>query len=180
MTDLTFFDLEATGPDPAADRVTQVGVVFPDGREFETLVNPGRPIPPDVQELTGVTDAMVAGAPPFEQIAHALAGMLANGQPLGGFGLLHFDLPLLAEEFERAGQEYRFGSAVDAGALFKIAQPRSLGAAVRYYLNRPHEAAHRAVADAREAKRVLYAMTAVEPPFADLDTAELAAVSWRR
>jgi DNA polymerase III subunit epsilon len=175
--DLTFFDLESTGTDPAADRITAVGVVFPDGTTFRTLVNPGRPIPPAVQELTGITDAMVAEAPPFAELAHGLAVMLADGRPLGGFGLLHFDLPLLAEEFERCGQAYQFGPAVDAGALFKVAHPRTLGAAVRHYLGRPHEKAHDALTDAAEARRVYSAMRTVEPAFAGLTAAELAAVS---
>lgn len=176
MSDVTFFDLEATGLDPATARVTQVGVLFPDGTVYQTLVNPGVPIPPDVQALTGITDAAVADAPPFAEIAAGLAAMLW-GRPLGGFGVLQFDVPLLAEEFERAGVDYRFGPVVDAMVLYKIAHPRSLSAAVRHYLGRPHERAHDAASDAREAKRVYGAIVATEPAFAGKTVAECAALS---
>jgi len=72
-------DVETTGGGPA-DRITEVAVVHVDqgrvGRTYHTLVNPGRPIPPWVQGLTGITDRMVASAPPFEGIAEELARRL--------------------------------------------------------------------------------------------------------
>jgi DNA polymerase III epsilon subunit-like protein len=72
-------DVETTGGGPG-DRVTEVAVVHVDqgvvGRCFHTLVNPGRAIPPWIQRLTGITDRMVAAAPPFEGIADELTGWL--------------------------------------------------------------------------------------------------------
>ncbi len=74
---LAFVDLETTGGSPVEDRITEVGIIEVDFdqparpvREWASLVNPGTPIPPFIQTLTGITDAMVADAPPFEEIIH--------------------------------------------------------------------------------------------------------------
>jgi DNA polymerase III subunit epsilon len=161
--DLLFIDLEATGPDPAADRITEVAVVAADGRTaFASLVNPGRPIPPDVQRLTGITDELVADAPPFAAIAAELVRALGS-RPLCGFGVAEFDLPLLAEECERAGVPYAFGPALDVGHLYKALRPRSLAAAVAEFCGREHAGAHRAEADARATAEVLAGMRLYEP-----------------
>ena len=176
MIDLVFFDLEATGPDPATDRITQVGLLFPDGTTYEALVNPGREIPADVQRLTGISDALVAHAPPFAEIAAGLAAMLRD-RPLAGFGVHHFDVPLLAEEFERAGEAFAFGPVVDAGSLFKIHEPRTLTAAMKFYRGMDHAGAHTAAADAKAAKLVLAAQLARYDGLAGLDPQALAEAS---
>jgi len=74
---LAFVDLETTGTAAAGDAITEVGIVrvetdgvgAPRVSEWSTLVNPGVPIPPEIQALTGITDAMVRAAPPFAAIA---------------------------------------------------------------------------------------------------------------
>lgn len=84
---LAFVDLETTGTHAAGDRVTEVGIVRveadPGGdsarvEEWSSLVDPGVPIPPVIQSLTGITDAMVRGAPSFQDIADQLLGVLAG------------------------------------------------------------------------------------------------------
>jgi DNA polymerase-3 subunit epsilon len=76
-------DVETTGMRAAGeDRITEVAVVLVHGgrRELvlERLVNPGRPIPPMISTITGITDAMVAGAPTFDELADELLGVLAG------------------------------------------------------------------------------------------------------
>lgn len=163
MPDLSvalLIDLESTGPDPAADRITQIallaaGAFLQPGLPFATLVNPGRPIPPKVQELTGITDAAATSpsARPFREIAQEVADLIRD-RVLIGFGLSHFDVPLLAEEFERAGVAYSFGPVIDAGVIFKKFEQRTLSAALKFYLGRELADAHTAVADAYAAGQV--------------------------
>ena len=76
---LAFVDVETTGSSPARERVTEIGVVrvdFDDDairvEEWSTLVNPGVPIPTEIQWLTGISNEMVRAAPLFADIADAL------------------------------------------------------------------------------------------------------------
>ena len=70
---LAFIDVETTGANPVVDRVTEIAILrVEDGRLVErwsSLVNPGMAIPPSIQGFTGITDAMVAEAPPFADLA---------------------------------------------------------------------------------------------------------------
>lgn len=104
---LAIVDLETTGGDPRADRVTEVGVVLIDGgvrREWSSLVNPGVPIPLSIQRFTGITDDMVAGAPRFADLAEELAALLH-----GRLFIAHnarFDHGFLRNEFARVGLDF--------------------------------------------------------------------------
>jgi DNA polymerase-3 subunit epsilon len=105
---LAFIDLETTGANPLRDRITEIGVVEVDGDRvttWNTLVNPGRPIPGFIRQLTGIDDEMVAGAPAFAQVAEELAGRLH-----GRLFIAHnarFDYGFLKNEFQRLGQRFR-------------------------------------------------------------------------
>ncbi|MGH8714255.1 MAG: exonuclease domain-containing protein [Casimicrobiaceae bacterium] len=105
---VAFVDLETTGTSAGADRVTEVGIVRVDDgdriSEWSTLVDPGCSIPPGVQALTGITNAMVAGAPTFGQIAGEVAAWLA-----GCVFVAHnarFDYGFLKHEFGRLGRSF--------------------------------------------------------------------------
>lgn len=79
---LIFIDLETTGPNPAADFITEIGIVeVTDAgvQRWSTLVNPQVPIPPFIRRLTGIDDDMVRTAPTFEMLAHELQNRLENG-----------------------------------------------------------------------------------------------------
>lgn len=101
---LIFIDLEATGPNPAVDRVTEIGIVEVTAagvQRWSTLVNPERPIPPYIQNLTGITDEMVSTAPTFDMIKDELLHWLE-----GGLFIAHnarFDYGFLRYEFRRYG-----------------------------------------------------------------------------
>ena len=106
---LIVFDLETTGLDLVKDRIIQLSYikVFPDGKEErENLyINPEREIPHEVEELTGITNKDVTAAPTFKEKAADLADKF-KGCDFAGFNSNRFDVPLLAEEFLRAGIDF--------------------------------------------------------------------------
>lgn len=160
---LIIFDLETTGLDLATDSIIQISYikVKPTGEEERKslFVNPGRPIPAPVQQLTGITDDMVAQAPTFKQVAKTLADTFA-GCDFAGFNSNRFDVPLLAEEFLRAGIDFDFSRSrlIDAQTIFHKMEPRNLAAAYHYYTGHKMEddfRAHRADEDTEATYRVL-------------------------
>lgn len=160
---LIVFDLETTGLDLASDRIIQISFikVLPNGdEERENLfVNPEKDIPQTVQELTGITDDMVKDAPTFKQIAKNLHDRFV-GCDFAGFNSNRFDIPLLAEEFLRAGIDFDFGRCrlIDAQSIFHKMEPRNLAAAYKFYTGRKMEddfSAHRADEDTEATYRVL-------------------------
>src|SRR5512139_2658331 len=105
---LAFIDLETTGGNPAIDRITEIGVVEVDGdrvSSWSTLVNPERPIPAFIQQLTGIRNEMVADAPTFAEVAEELAERLQ-----GRLFIAHnarFDYGFVKSEYHRIGQRFR-------------------------------------------------------------------------
>lgn len=141
---LVIFDLETTGLDLVNDRIIQIAYikVEVDGTEksVNILINPGKPIPAVVQELTSITDEMVASAPTFKQIAPNLA-MEFHGCDFCGYNSTKFDVPLLAEEFLRAGVDFDFASSrlLDASIIFRKMERRNLASAYKFYTGRKME-----------------------------------------
>lgn len=178
---LVVFDLEATGLDLVNDRIIQISYVkvSPGDKEGEEerksiFVNPGKPIPAFVQQLTGITDDMVKDAPTFKQLAKQLADSFI-GCDFAGFNSDRFDVPMLAEEFLRAGIDFDFSKCrlIDAQNIFHKREPRNLAAAYMFYTGHKMEddfRAHRADQDAEATYRVLmgeldkYDPTTVEEP----------------
>lgn len=105
---VVFLDLETTGASAGQDRITEVGLIEVDDgyfvREWSTLVNPGIPIPPLIQSLTGINDSMVATAPYFEDIAHELYEAIA-GRTLIAHNA-RFDYGFLEHEFRRIDRDF--------------------------------------------------------------------------
>jgi DNA polymerase III subunit epsilon len=106
---LAIVDLETTGTHAALDRITEIAVLEVDGldvaSEWSTLVNPGKPIPGEIQALTGISAEMVQRAPRFADLAEALYERLA-----GRLFVAHnarFDYGFLRREFERAGFNFQ-------------------------------------------------------------------------
>lgn len=159
---IVFFDLETTGTDVAKDRIVEISMVkvHPNGdEEFKTRrVNPGMPIPPDATAVHGITDADVANEPRFEQIAKSLATYI-EGCDLAGYNSNRFDIPLLAEEFERAKVDIdlRKRKFVDVQNIFHKKEQRTLSAAYKFYCERDLENAHSAQADTMATYEVLQA-----------------------
>ncbi len=163
---LIVFDLETTGLDLVKDRIIQISYikVSPDDKDGDEerksfFVNPEKPIPNDVQQLTGITDDTVKDAPTFKQIAKNLAATF-TGCDFAGYNSNHFDVPMLAEEFLKAGVDFDFSHSrlIDAQTIFFRHEPRNLSAAYRFFTGRKMEddfQAHRADEDTEATYRVL-------------------------
>ena len=160
---LIVFDLESTGLDLVNDRIIQISYikVYPDGREEREniFINPGKPIPTEVTLLTGISDEDVANAPTFKQKAKELSEKFA-GCDFAGFNSNRFDVPMLAEEFLRAGVDFDFSKCrlIDAQNIYHKMERRNLAAAYKFYCGRKMEddfEAHRADQDTEATWRVL-------------------------
>ena len=160
---LIIFDLETTGLDFIKDRIIQMSYikVSPDGTEVRKnlFVNPGRPIPQEVVELTGISDEDVKDAPTFKQLAATLEQEF-TGCDFAGYNSNHFDVPMLAEEFLRAGIDFDFNKCrlIDAQTIFMKMERRNLAAAYKFYCGRKMEddfQAHLADQDTEATYRVL-------------------------
>lgn len=162
---LIVFDLETTGLDLVKDRIIQISYikVFPDGTEQREnlFVNPEQPIPNEVVQLTGITNEQVKDQPTFKQLSSKLAQQF-TGCDFAGFNSNHFDIPMLAEEFLRAGVDYDFSKCrlIDAQTIFHKMERRNLAAAYKFYCGRKMEddfTAHKADEDTEATYRVLMA-----------------------
>lgn len=157
---LVVFDLETTGPDRLTDRIVEVAAlkVSPDGSvsTFESRVNPGVKIPAEATAVHGITDADVADAPPFSEVAPPLAAFF-EGCDLAGYNLRGFDIPLLGRELDRVKVPFSLEGrrVVDAQVVYFRKEPRDLSAAVRTFVGREHVGAHSALADTIAAAEVL-------------------------
>lgn len=160
---LVIFDLETTGLDIATARIIQLSYIIarPDGSEERKniFVNPEMPIPELITSLTGITNDMVKDAKTFRELAPELAREF-EGCDFAGFNSNNYDIPLLCEEFLRAGINFDFSKAhfVDACAIFKKMERRNLAAAYKFYCGRKMEEdfqAHLADQDTEATWRVL-------------------------
>lgn len=159
---LAFFDIESTGINPATDRIVELAIVrvAVDGTEtrFRRLVNPEMPIPDEAREIHGISDEMVKDAPAFRQIATDVERFLHNCD-LGGYNSNRFDIPMLVEEFLRAGVAFSFDKRrlLDVQKIYHKMEPRTLSAAYQFYCNKSLEDAHSADADVTATWEVLKA-----------------------
>jgi len=160
---LVVFDLETTGLDLVKDRIIQISYikVMPNGEEErgDYLVNPECHILPMITQLTGISDEDVKDKPTFKQLAKTLEDKF-TGCDFAGFNSNHFDIPLLAEEFLRAGVDFDFSKCrlIDACTIFKRMERRNLASAYKFYCGRKMEddfEAHRADQDTEATYRVL-------------------------
>lgn len=162
---LIIFDLETTGLDLSKDSIIQISYIKAglDGSEVSRniFINPGRPIPALIQELTSITDEMVKTAPKFKDIAKELEREFA-GCDFAGYNSNKFDIPMLAEEFLRSGIDFDFSKVrlIDASVIFRKMERRNLAAAYKFYCGRKLEddfQAHLADQDTMATWKVLQA-----------------------
>jgi len=159
--DLVFFDLESTGLNIMRDRILQFAAIkyFADGREpeeLEMLINPGIPIGLSAMEVHGIKPQDVARKPTFDQVAKQIFDFIGKAD-LGGYNISRFDVPMLMEEFARAGIDFKVNKRkfVDVQRIFYKMEPRNLRAALRFYCGKEMVNAHDAMADVRATVDVL-------------------------
>jgi DNA polymerase III subunit epsilon len=164
-TDFVVVDLETTGWTPGEARITEIGAVrFAGGQvvgEFSTLINPGQPIPPDIAALTGISDAMVAGAPGIKTV---LSGFLA----FAGSGVLTahnapFDLGFLIAACGDCGLHWPGFPVLDTVTLARqvlgeTEVPDCKLSTLARYFGSPTSPCHRALADAKATAAVLHGL----------------------
>lgn len=159
---LVFFDLETTGTDTVKDRIVEIAYlkVFPNGKkEVKTRrINPEMPIPAVATAVHGISDEDIKDCPTFKQIAKSLADQI-EGCDLAGFNSSRFDVPLLAEEFLRAGVDIDLSKRkmIDVQIIFHKKEERTLKAAYKFYCGEELTDAHSAEADTLATYEVLKA-----------------------
>lgn len=153
--DLVFFDLEATGLNIVTDRIVQIALIklFADGRpseELEMKINPGVPVSAEAEAIHGLSNEALKDEPSFKDVARQLYDFIGEAD-LGGYNSNRYDVPLLQEEFYRAGLYLDTSKRrlLDAQQIFYLMEPRSLAAALQFYAGKEMENAHDALADVR-------------------------------
>ncbi len=149
---VAFFDLETTGINIATDRIVEISIlkVHPNGNKdvLTRRVNPTIPIPLQSSEIHGIYDVDVIDCQTFAQQANELLNFI-NDCDLAGYNSNKFDIPLLVEEFLRAGINIDFSDKkfIDVQNIFHKMEQRTLGAAYKFYCHKELENAHSAEAD---------------------------------
>lgn len=152
-----FVDLETTGTDINEDRVCQIGMILPDGREYETLINPGIPIPKAATDIHGITDELVESAPSFSAVADLVINALKEADCFVAYNFI-FDFQFLQAELFRAKKHIlKEGNFVfiDPYKIFKKMFPHNLSNAYRFYTGKELEGLHTAIGDIRATKEIL-------------------------
>ncbi|HNQ84046.1 MAG TPA: 3'-5' exonuclease [Bacteroidales bacterium] len=159
---LAVFDLETTGTNISTDRIVEICIVkaMPDGSRqiYSKRINPVIPISKESISVHGITDLDVKDCPRFNDLAVELDQFLTDCD-LSGYNAIKFDIPLLVEEFLRAGIDFSLmdRNIVDVQNIFHKMEPRTLKAAYRFYCGKELEMAHSAEADTLATLEVLQA-----------------------
>lgn len=159
---VAFIDLETTGTNLATDRIVELAIVKinVDGSKQvkRRLINPQIPIPVGSSDIHGITDEMVKDAPTFKQVSNEIKQFIENCD-LGGYNSNRFDIPLLVEEFLRAGLDFTIDGRkmIDVQRVFHLMEQRTLGAAYKFYCQKTLEGAHGAEVDATATWEILEA-----------------------
>ena len=159
---IAFIDLETTGVNLTNDRIVELAIVkiMADGTRIakRRLINPQMPIPQVTSDIHGITDDMVKDAPTFKQMSNEIRQFLENCD-LGGYNSNRFDIPMLMEEFLRAGVEVDLSDRrmIDVQHIFYTMQPRTLSAAYQFFCEKELVDAHSAEADINATIEVLEA-----------------------
>ena len=159
---IVFIDLETTGVSLSSDRIVEIAMVkiMPDGSRLvkRKLINPGIPIPKESSDIHGITDDMVKDASTFKQAGNEIKMFIENCD-LGGYNSNRFDIPILMEEFLRAGMDVDLSTRkmVDVQHIFYTMEPRTLSAAYKFFCEKELVGAHSAETDVNATIDVLMA-----------------------
>ena len=159
---IVFFDLETTGTNINSDRIVEICYlkVYPNGNEeSKTMrINPEMHIPESSTAVHGIHDEDVADCPTFKSVAKDIAKDF-EGADIAGFNSNRFDVPVLVEEFLRAGIDIDLTKRkfIDVQVIYHKLEQRTLSAAYKFYCGKNLEDAHTAEADTRATYEVLKA-----------------------
>ena len=159
---LAFIDIEATGSNVTTDRIVEIAMIkhLPDGNKSvkRKLINPETTIPANIIDIHGITNEMVKDAPTFKQAAHEIKQFL-DGCDLACYNAYRLDIPLMMEEFLRAGIDFdvKNRKLVDVQKIFHQMEQRTLSAAYKFYCNKTLDGAHGAEVDAAATAEILSA-----------------------
>ncbi len=159
---ICFIDLETTGINVSTDRIVEIAIVKIniDGTKHvkRRLVNPEMPIPKASSDVHGISDDMVKDAPSFKALANEIKQFM-EGSDIGGYNSNRFDVPMLNEEFLRAGisVDIEGRKLLDVQKVFHMMEQRTLGAAYQFYCHKTLQDAHTAEADATATWEILEA-----------------------
>jgi len=149
---IAFLDLETTGVNLSSDRIVEIAIIkiMPDQTRVvkRKFINPEILIPKASSDIHGITDEMVKDAPTFKQAGNEIKQFL-EGCDLGGYNSNRFDIPILMEEFLRAGMDVDLSNRrmIDVQHIFYTMEPRTLTAAYKFYCQKELKDAHSAEAD---------------------------------
>jgi DNA polymerase III subunit epsilon len=158
------FDLETTGATPAGSEITEIGAVKIRGGvclgTFQTLVNPGLAIPPMITVLTGITDALVAPAPPITEVLPSFLEFIGDAVLVGHN--VSFDIGFTDAALVRTGRDRLRNPRVDTLALARRLildeVPNLKLSTIARHLRATHLPSHRALDDALATADVLHAL----------------------
>lgn len=159
---LIFFDLETTHLEVNIARIVEIALVklFPDGttESFLTRVNPGIAIPSDATRIHGINNFDIMDKPAFREIASDVYSIIKDCD-LAGYNVISYDLPILINEFRRAGINFSTETVhlVDIMAIFKMKERRNLAAAYRFYCQKELQDAHSALKDTQATLEIFLA-----------------------
>ena len=159
---IVFFDLETTGINVSTDRIVEICYikVMPNGNELSRTmrINPEMSIPKEASDVHGITNDDVKDCPTFKEVAREIAKDF-EGCDIAGFNSNRFDVPMLAEEFLRAGVDIDLSrhKAVDVPVIYHKLEQRTLSAAYKFYCGGELVDAHSALADTRATYEILMA-----------------------
>lgn len=150
---IIFFDLETTGVDTTKDRIIEIDAIKinPDysTEELYHLINPGMHIPDEASGVNDISDDDVRDKPTFKDVVEEIDAFFGTGKnryDIGGYNITKFDIPVLVEEFKRAGKNFRYGgrNIVDAYNVLIKAEPRDLKSTYKKFTGTELEDAHKA------------------------------------
>lgn len=159
---LAFFDLETTGTNIATDRIVEISVIKLNPDESEEVktwrIHPGMAIPLESSLVHGIYDEHIKDEPLFKELGTSIAAFIGESD-LAGYNSNKFDIPMLMEEFLRAGVLFDLANRhfVDVQNIFHQMEQRTLKAAYLFYCNKQIINAHSAEADTRATMEVLLA-----------------------
>ncbi len=169
---LVFFDLETTHLDISLARIIEIAMIklYPDAttESFLTRVNPGIPIPAEATRIHGITNFDVMDKPSFRDIARDIYAVIEHCD-LAGYNLIAYDLPILVNEFKRAGIDFSTDgiAIIDVMEIFKKKERRNLAAAYQFYCEKQLNDAHSALKDTQATLEIFQAQL---KRYADLPT----------